>query len=73
MKLPSSRPAWWATSAVPYSWFWLLASAGAIIGLVAATELGVPVWLGFLAGEIPALALEAWWRYRRPPPDDAAA
>ena len=21
------RPAWWASSAVPYRWFWLLASA----------------------------------------------
>lgn len=71
MKLSSYKPSWWASSAVPYRSFWLLSSAGAIIGLVAASELGVPVWLGFVGGEIPALTLEAWWRHRRPPEDDA--
>jgi hypothetical protein len=70
MKLFSDKPSWWATSAVPYRSFWLLPSAGAIIGLVAASELGVPVWLGFICGELPALTLEAWWRHRRPPADE---
>jgi hypothetical protein len=57
-----ARLAWWATSAVPYRWFWLLALAGVPIGLVAASLLGVPVWLGFICAELPALGLEAWWR-----------
>jgi hypothetical protein len=56
------RPKWWASSAVPYRWFWLLALAGVPIGLVAASVLGVPVWLGFICAEAPALGLEAWWR-----------
>lgn len=71
MKRSSGRPSWWATSAVPYPWFWLLPSAGALIGLAAASYFGVPVWLGFVCGEIPALALEAWWRRRSPPSENA--
>jgi hypothetical protein len=70
MRRITERPPWWATSAVPYRFFWLLPSAGAAIGLAAASQLGVPVWLGFVCGEIPALALEAWWRLR-PPATDA--
>jgi hypothetical protein len=66
VRLPSGRPSWWADSAVPYRFFWLLPSAGAVIGLAAANQLGVPVWMGFVCGEIPALALEAWWRLRGP-------
>lgn len=69
MKLVFKRPSWWATSAVPYPFFWLLPSSGAVIGLVAASYFGVPVWLGLICGEIPALALEAWWRHQRPPSD----
>ena len=65
MKLLSERPPWWADSAVPYRFFWLLPSAGAGIGLAAANRLGVPVWMGFVGGELPALALEAWWRRGR--------
>jgi hypothetical protein len=64
------RPSWWADSAVPYRFFWLLPSAGALIGLAGANQLGVPVWMGFVVGEIPALALEAWWRLRVPASDD---
>jgi hypothetical protein len=71
VKLLSRRPSWWATSAVPYASFWLLPSAGAVIGLAVASYLGTPVWVGFVCGEIPALALEAWWRRRRPPSDDS--
>lgn len=71
MKRSSGRPSWWADSAVPYRSFWLLPSAGAVIGLAAAIYFGVPVWLGFVCGEIPALTLEAWWRHRSPPSDDA--
>jgi hypothetical protein len=67
----SGRSSWWATSAVPYPWFWLLASAGAVIGFAAASYLGVPVWMGFVCGEIPALALEAWWQHRTGGSDDA--
>src|ERR1700722_3858732 len=52
------RPAWWATSAVPYRWFWLLPSAGVPIGLGAASVFSVPVWLGFICAELPALGLE---------------
>jgi hypothetical protein len=63
----SKKPSWWAQSAVPYPSFWLLPTAGAVIGLAAADQLGVPVWMGFLCAEIPALALEAWWRHRKPP------
>jgi hypothetical protein len=70
VKLGFGRPSWWATSAVPYSWFWLMSSAGAVIGLAAASELGVPVWTGLVCGEIPALALEAWWRRRNARSDD---
>lgn len=70
MKHVSGRPSWWADSAVPYRFFWLLPSAGAVIGLAAANQLGVPVWMGFVCGEIPALALEAWWRLRDPASDD---
>lgn len=72
MKFASKRQAWWATSAVPYRFFWLLPSAGAVVGFAAASRFGVPVWMGFLSGEIPALALEAWWRHRARRPDDAA-
>ena len=43
----------------------------AAIGLAAAFYFGVRVWLGFICGEIPALALEAWWRHRSPPSDDS--
>src|ERR1700722_7137877 len=57
-----ARPAWWAGSAVPYRWFWLLALAGVPIGLAAASVLGVPLWLGFVCAELPALGLEAWGR-----------
>jgi hypothetical protein len=71
MKLVSKKPSWWATSAVPYPFFWLLPSSGAVIGLAAASQLGVPVWLGFVCGEIPALALEAWWRHRSPSSEEA--
>jgi hypothetical protein len=42
-----------------------------VIGLGAAIYFGVPVWLGFVCGEIPALALEAWWRHRSPSSDEA--
>jgi hypothetical protein len=66
----AARPTWWATSAVPYRYFWLLPSAGVVIGLAAASMFGVPVWLGFLCAEIPALALEAWWRRAQPPSGD---
>jgi hypothetical protein len=66
VRLPSRRPSWWADSAVPYRFFWLLPSAGAVIGFAAANQFGVPVWMGFMCGEIPALALEAWWRLRGP-------
>jgi hypothetical protein len=66
----AARPAWWATSAVPYRYFWLLPSAGVVLGLAAASTFGVPVWLGFICAEIPALALEAWWRRARPPSGD---
>ena len=72
MKRALERPAWWAASAVPYRYFWLLPTAGAVIGFAAASALGIPVWLGFLCGEAPALALEAWWRHRGPPVDDAS-
>jgi hypothetical protein len=67
------RPgSWWATSAVPYRWFWLLALAGVPIGLAAASVLGVPLWLGFICAELPALGLEASWRRtsRRAPQSD---
>lgn len=66
-KVGAARPAWWATSAVPYPYFWLLPSAGVVIGLAAASEFGVPVWLGFICAETPALALEAWWRHTHRP------
>jgi len=66
------RPSWWAASAVPYRYFWLLPTAGAVIGFAAASWFGVPVWLGFLCGELPALTLEAWWRHRGPPVDDGS-
>jgi hypothetical protein len=57
------RPrSWWATSAVAYRWFWLLALAGVPIGLVAASVFRVPLWLSFVCAELPALGLEAWWR-----------
>jgi divalent metal cation (Fe/Co/Zn/Cd) transporter len=69
-KVGAARPAWWATSAVPYRYFWLLPSAGVAIGLAAASAFGVPVWLGFICAETPALALEAWWRHARPPSGD---
>jgi hypothetical protein len=59
------HPSWWASSAVPYPFFWLLPVAGAAVGYLAAGWLGVPVWAGFLGAELPALALEAWWRHRR--------
>jgi hypothetical protein len=62
-----ARPAWLATSAVPYRYFWLLPSAGVVIGLVAASAFGVPVWLAFVCAETPALAMEAWWRRPHPP------
>lgn len=68
MKFLSKPPSWWAASAVPYRFFWLLPSTGAVIGLAAAIHFRVPVWLGFLCGEIPALAIEAWWRHRSPRP-----
>ena len=71
MKLVPKRSPWWATSAVPYRFFWLLPSTGAVLGLAAAIYFGVPVWLGFICGEIPALALEAWWRHQTPSSDDA--
>jgi hypothetical protein len=61
-KAEAARPAWWATSAVPYRWFWLLPSAGVPIGLAGASVFRVPVWLSFICAELPALALEAWWR-----------
>ncbi|MGZ6617699.1 MAG: hypothetical protein ACXVFQ_25150 [Solirubrobacteraceae bacterium] len=70
MKRSFERPSWWATSAVPYRYFWLLPSAGAVIGFAAASYFGIPVWLGFLCGELPALGLEAWWRRRGPRVDD---
>jgi hypothetical protein len=63
-KAEASRPARWATSAVPYRWFWLLSLAGVPIALAAASVFGVPVWLGFICAELPALGLEAWWRKR---------
>lgn len=66
MKRWLKRPPWWASSAVPYPFFWLVPTAGAAVGYVAAHRLGVPVWSGFGCAELPALALEAWWRYRRP-------
>jgi hypothetical protein len=66
------RPSWWSNSAVPYPWFWLLPSAGAVIGFAGASQFGVPVWMGFLAGESPALALEAYWRHRSSRPDDTS-
>jgi hypothetical protein len=68
------RPAWWATSAVPYRWFWLLAAAGVPVGLIAANSFGVPAWMGFVCAELPALGLEAWWRrdvHRRMGPKQA--
>jgi hypothetical protein len=61
-RFQAARPAWWATSAVPYRWFWLLPSAGVPVGLVAASVLGIPAWLGFICAELPALGFEAWWR-----------
>ena len=61
-KVERRRPAWWATSAVPYRYFWLLPSAGVVIGLAAASALHVPVWLALVCAEAPALAVEAWWR-----------
>lgn len=66
----AARPAWWANSAVPCRYFWLLPSAGVVIGLAAASTFGVPVWLGFICAETPALALEAWWRHAHPPSGD---
>ena len=66
MKLRLERPSWWVGSAVPYRFFWLLPSAGAIAGYGAVGRLGVPLWLGLVVGELPALALEAWWRRQRP-------
>jgi hypothetical protein len=56
------KPAWWATSAVPYRWFWLLGLAGVPVGFAASSVFGVPLWLGFICAELPALGLEAWWR-----------
>ena len=61
-KAEPGRPAWWAASAVPYRYFWLLPSVGVVIGLGAASALRVPLWLGFICAEAPALAVEAWWR-----------
>jgi hypothetical protein len=49
----------------------LLPSAGVPIGLAAAAAFKVPVWLGFVCAEIPALAIEAWWRRRNRAPRDA--
>ena len=72
MKGAFERPSWWAASAVPYRYFWLLPTAGAVIGFAAASWFGFPVWLGFLCGELPALTLEAWWRHRGPPVDDGS-
>lgn len=69
-KVGAAPPGWWATSAVPYRYFWLLPSAGVVIGLGAASAFGVPVWLGFICAETPALALEAWWRHAHPPSGD---
>jgi hypothetical protein len=66
------RPAWWAASAVPYRYFWLLPSAGVVIGLAVASAFGVPVWLGFICAEAPALAMEAWWRRKRSPSGDSS-
>ncbi|MFZ0091816.1 MAG: hypothetical protein WAL63_20095 [Solirubrobacteraceae bacterium] len=66
MKRWLKTPPWWASSAVPYPFFWLVPTAGAAVGFVAANRLGVPVWSGFICGELPALALEAWWHHRRP-------
>jgi hypothetical protein len=61
--MDTRRPSsWWETSAVPYRWFWLLALAGVPAGLVAASVFGVPLWLGFICAELPALGLEALWR-----------
>jgi hypothetical protein len=59
------HPPWWASSAVPYPFFWVLPTVGAAIGFVAANQLGVAVWSGLLCGVMPALVLEAWWRHRR--------
>jgi hypothetical protein len=64
MKGSSEHRWWWASSAVPYSLFWLVPTVGAAVGFVAANRLRIPVWSGFLCGEIPALALEARWRQR---------
>jgi hypothetical protein len=36
--------------------------AGVPIALAAASVFGVPLWLGFICAELPALGLEAWWR-----------
>jgi hypothetical protein len=69
-KADGERPAWWAASAVPYRYFWLLPSAGVVIGLGAASALRVPLWLGFICAEAPALAVEAWWRRAQAPSAD---
>ena len=70
-KAAAARPGWWANSAVPYPYFWLLPSAGVVAGLAGASAFGVPAWLGFICAEAPALALEAWWRRKRTLPSDA--
>ena len=57
-KVEPGRPAWWAASAVPYRYFWLLPSAGVVIGLAAASALRVPLWLALICAEAPALTVE---------------
>jgi hypothetical protein len=66
MKHSFDRPSWWAASAVPYRFFWLLPTAGAIVGFVASDRFGVPTFPAFVGGQVPALALEAWWLHKRP-------
>jgi hypothetical protein len=58
-------PPWWRDSAVPHRLFWLLPSAGAAAGYAASVRFGVPLGPSLVCGELPALGLEAWWRYRR--------
>ena len=71
-KVEHGRPAWWANTAIPYRYFWLLPSAGVVIGLAVASVFGVPVWLGFICAEAPALAVEAWGRRAHSPSGDSS-
>jgi hypothetical protein len=66
LKHTVEKPPWWATSAVPYRFFWLLPSGAAVAAGAASDRFGVPLVVALVCAEAPALGLEAWWRHKRP-------